>query len=105
MSNDGKLYVNDQKVIACAQNLDEVLKVSQKLEMLLKMYYEEERILHPEKAQILFRTLETVRKERDITLKKKTFLENLVWDIQRIRTSANQTMDYYEAIWKGLIEE
>lgn len=87
MADPNRLYANDAKAMACARNLDETLRASQKLEDLLKMYYKEERFLHLEKAQLLFQTAETARKISDLTVKKKVFLENLALDFQRIRTS------------------
>lgn len=105
MTDPNRLYVNDAKVMACARNLDEILRASQKLEDLLKMYYKEERFLHPEKAQLLFQTAETARKISNLTVKKKVFLENLALDFQRIRTSTSEDLEHIEAMWKGLIEE
>ena len=64
MTDPNRLYVNDAKAMACARNLDETLRASQKLEDLLKMYYKEERFLHPEKAQLLFQTAETAESNK-----------------------------------------
>ena len=44
MADPNRLYANDAKAMACARNLDETLRASQKLEDLLKMYYKEDYI-------------------------------------------------------------
>lgn len=99
-----KIYVDDDRVLESADQLDDLEAEISRLQNLIEELYKIDCMLHPEKAHILCEIKEKTECLTEMSRNQKIFLQELVAGVKTLRYQMVIESDETEHILKGMIE-